>query len=534
MNFDDVLARADDEILQTLLGKAGMQLITILDPRLASPTKLKDIVIGLHSRAGLLRSREARNLIFDILRPNEARSLAKLLKVDETDAYSSLKSLRLPKGSARETELFLFFELQPPPEPVSHERVSETSVAVAYSLFQHQRRAAREVQEKIQGHVRRVVLHMPTGAGKTRTAMNIVVEHLRAQEPTLIVWLAHTEELCEQASDEFERAWNVLGNREIPLYRFWGSSEFDPEAARDGMVIAGLAKLYSATKQNIQVASVLGSRSSLVVIDEAHIAVADTYKLMIEALVVHHPSTALIGLTATPGRTWADIEADRKLANFFARQKVELKIDGYTNPVDYLVDQGYLARAIFKPLMHGGGLELTVEDYRRIEAEFDIPASVMLKLAADEQRNLVIIREIEELSKQHERIIVFATTVEHADLIATILRARGYNAASVTGQTPESERARRIDEYKSADTETQILCNFGVLTTGFDAPRTSAAVIARPTKSLVLYSQMVGRAIRGVRAGGNETAVIVTVVDQGLPGFNNVADAFTNWEDIWD
>jgi superfamily II DNA or RNA helicase len=73
-----------------------------------------------------------------------------------------------------------------------------------------------------------------------------------------------------------------------------------------------------------------------------------------------------------------------------------------------------------------------------------------------------------------------------------------------------------------------------VLTTGFDAPRTSAAVIARPTKSLVLYSQMVGRAIRGVRAGGNETAVIVTVVDQGLPGFNSVADAFTNWEDIWD
>jgi DNA repair protein RadD len=401
-------------------------------------------------------------------------------------------------------------------------------------LFQHQRRAAREVHEKIQGHIRRVVLHMPTGAGKTRTAMNVVVEHLRMKEPTLVVWLAHTEELCEQASHEFEHAWSALGNRTLSLYRFWGDHEFNPQTIRDGFVVAGLAKLYSATKQTIQVASVLGSRSSLVVIDEAHIAIADTYKLIIEALVVHHSGTALLGLTATPGRTWSDIEADRKLASFFSRQKVELTIEGYTNPVDYLIAEGYLAQAIFKPLMHEGGLELTAEDYRRIEAEFDIPASVMLKLADDEQRNLVIIREIEELSKQHERIIVFATTVEHANLIATILRARGHNAASVTGQTPETERVRRIEEYKSADPETRILCNYGVLTTGFDAPRTSAAVIARPTKSLVLYSQMVGRAIRGVRAGGNKSAVIVTVVDQDLPGFNSVADAFTNWEDIWE
>jgi superfamily II DNA or RNA helicase len=71
------------------------------------------------------------------------------------------------------------------------------------------------------------------------------------------------------------------------------------------------------------------------------------------------------------------------------------------------------------------------------------------------------------------------------------------------------------------------------LTAGFDAPRTSAALIARPTKSLVLYSQMVGRAIRGPRAGGNKEAEIVTVVDRGLPGFGSVAEAFNNWEDVW-
>lgn len=78
-----------------------------------------------------------------------------------------------------------------------------------------------------------------------------------------------------------------------------------------------------------------------------------------------------------------------------------------------------------------------------------------------------------------------------------------------------------------------VVVNYGVLTTGFDAPATSAAVIARPTRSLVLYSQMVGRATRGTRAGGNEKAEIVTVVDPHLPGFGSVADAFKNWEDVW-
>ncbi len=67
---------------------------------------------------------------------------------------------------------------------------------------------------------------------------------------------------------------------------------------------------------------------------------------------------------------------------------------------------------------------------------------------------------------------------------------------------------------------------------GFDAPRTNVAMIARPTRSVVLYSQMVGRAARGPRAGGNERCRVITVVDR-IPGFRSIAEAFTFWEDIW-
>jgi len=129
--------------------------------------------------------------------------------------------------------------------------------------------------------------------------------------------------------------------------------------------------------------------------------------------------------------------------------------------------------------------------------------------------------------------MIFAASVEHAYLLAAVLRARGLFAAAISGDTPPAERAQLITAYKDDAPKTRILCNFGVLTTGFDAPRTSAALIARPTRSLVLYSQMVGRAIRGPRVGGNPAAEIVTVIDRDLPGFGDVAAAFNNWEDVW-
>jgi superfamily II DNA or RNA helicase len=170
---------------------------------------------------------------------------------------------------------------------------------------------------------------------------------------------------------------------------------------------------------------------------------------------------------------------------------------------------------------------------QEIASALDIPDRIVRALAEDDQRNLFIVQRVEQLVRDHSRLLVFAATVEHARTLATVLRARGLDAAAVTGTTESDERARLIDDFKSPDPGAKVLVNFGVLTTGFDAPRTSAALIARPTKSLVLYSQMVGRATRGPRAGGNPEAVVVTVVDTTLPGFATLAEAFNNWNDVW-
>ena len=535
MQFATFTSRFDDRLIQSLLGPSALKLLQAIDPALQTRARLLALAIDLYTPAGLLLDRTKRNAMFDLLRPTEAAELAQVLGLRQShDAYVVLKNIILVRGSNREQALFDYFGLPVPPVDEVDETPSEEASVAGYPLFEHQRQAARQIAAYLQGGSRRALLHMPTGSGKTRTAMNLIAEHLRVNEPTIVVWLAHSQELCAQAAEEFALAWSSLGNREVNIYRYWSDHDVDVDALKDGFLVAGLSKAFETANRRIRYITELGRKTSLVVMDEAHSAVAETYSILLNALVrQRHPDTALLGLTATPGRSWLDMDEDEKLARFFAHQKVSLSVEGYVNPVDYLVDEGYLARAGFQSLMHDATTEMTAADLRAIESSLEIPRGVLRKLAGDEQRNLRIYVEIERLTKLHKRILVFAATVEHSDLLAAVLRVRGYDARSVTSKSSAIERKNAIQRYKRKTDNVRILCNFGVLTTGFDAPQTSAAVIARPTKSLVLYSQMVGRAIRGKKAGGNDSAEIVTIVDRQLPGFRSVAEAFMHWEDVW-
>ena len=204
------------------------------------------------------------------------------------------------------------------------------------------------------------------------------------------------------------------------------------------------------------------------------------------------------------------------------------------NPIEHLIDNGFLARPTFRTLFSKPGLSINDSELNRIAGALDIPEEIVSALSMSEQYVTAVLGAIEELlGAGHQRVLVFAATVEHARVLTAILVARDIRSEAVTGLTPGRVRDRAIRTFKSDDEIPMVLVNFGVLTTGFDAPKASAAVIARPTKSLVLYSQMVGRAIRGPKAGGTDACEIITVVDPSLPGFGNVAAAFLNWEDVW-
>lgn len=224
---------------------------------------------------------------------------------------------------------------------------------------------------------------------------------------------------------------------------------------------------------------------------------------------------------------------DLQLANFFARQKVSLTIPGFSSPIEFLQHEGYLAKVNYIPIRASPNKDvvLTPRELEDIRLGFDLSARVVATLAKDHLRNLLILRAIMKEADAKGKIIVFGCSVEHAEMLADLLRIKGYKAASVTSKTPSDLRRNLISQYRDTS-EIQVLTNFGVLTTGFDAPRTNVAIITRPTQSVVLYSQMVGRATRGPKAGGNPLARVLTVVD-AIPGFRNISEAFTFWEDIW-
>ena len=295
----------------------------------------------------------------------------------------------------------------------------------------------------------RCIIQMPTGSGKTRTAMEIVCETLNNSDQN-ILWLANTEELCEQAFEEFIKAWQSLGNREIDALRFWGKFNPSFDKFQDGLIVMGLDKGYSVLKNNSEILMGLRRQENfdpLIIFDEAHQAIAQTYNELTNFLLTPQVKGRLLGLTATPGRSNSD--DDLKLKSFF-NEKVKLSVAGYSNPVTYLIDSGYLARPKFISIagINKEELDFSDEELLNLSTGKDFNVEQLTRIANNAQRNLKIILECEKIFKKHKRVMVFASSVDQSDALAAVLTSRGHNAVSVTKNTSEYDREKFIEEFK--------------------------------------------------------------------------------------
>ena len=402
------------------------------------------------------------------------------------------------------------------------------TVRPRYPLHPYQRQVLADILSALSSPERRVVAHLPTGAGKTRIAAHVACRLLNDKdlEDALVIWLASTEELCEQAADTLSEAWAHLGFRDICVHRYWGNRSLDLRRLPSGFLVTGLAKLRSAAFRDNTLLAHLANCAATVIFDEAHQAVAKTYSFITEQLCSVRPP--LLGLTATPGRTSDITDADYRLASMFNHNKVSIDPRGHGNPVTYLIQNRYLADPRFVPISFES--DATIADP---QPGMDYSKDDLDHLGHNRERTYRIVELAETVAARHPRTIVFCPSVESALECNKLLRDKGIAANVITASTPGEDRRAIIDVFKSNSREHIVLFNYGVLTAGFDAPRTRCVIIARPTTSLVLYSQMAGRAMRGPRAGGNSKAEILTVADTNLPGFGSVADAFTNWEELW-
>ena len=365
-------------------------------------------------------------------------------------------------------------------------------------LFDYQEDMVKRVQEAFKHHDS-VMVQMPTGTGKTYLLAAIVGLFLKEE-----VWVvAHRRELVSQIKDTLERFFSSLKTTSIKVTS-----------------IQWLSRHYGEMEE----------KPGLIVIDEAHHALAETYAEVMNA----YPKAKKLGLTATPYR---------------------LNGKGFTDLFDTLLCSWSMEKFISEG-------RLSLYDYYSIKP--DSAAQLLIdslqKRGADGDYQQKELNEVMDVKPSLERLcltikeyvpgkkgIVYAISIQHAEHIAEYYRENGIKAVAISSKTPLAERQELIDRFKSSSLfsslnstsgDIEVLVSVDLFSEGFDCPDVEFIQLARPTLSLAKYMQMVGRGLRV--AEGKEFCVILDNVGLykrfGLPSvdrdWQSMFEGRTSLEDI--
>jgi DNA repair protein RadD len=346
------------------------------------------------------------------------------------------------------------------------------------ALHPFQQNAVAEIERSLEEGRRKLLFVAPTGSGKTVVASEII-KRATARHRT-VLFLAHRREIITQTS-----------------------AKLATNGVRHGIIMAGVdpRPMEAVQVASIDTLLVRGVRSDamrlppadLLVFDEAHRARGRTR----EHLISLYPDASLLGLTATPCRG-----DGRGLGNIF-EEKVEAP------QVAELIVGGYLVPSrVFAPV---------IPDLRGVRTEKG--DYVVGQLERRMNTEALVGNVIADWLKHGERrrTVCFAVGVEHSVHIANEFINAGVRAEHVDSSTPKDQRDAILARLKSGETE--IVCNCQVLTEGYDCPDIGCIILARPTKQMGLYRQMIGR---GLRTAPDKTDVVIldhagAVYRHGLP-----------------
>ncbi len=329
------------------------------------------------------------------------------------------------------------------------------------ALRPYQQQAIDAVLSARRRGVRRLLVSLPTGAGKT-----VIFSALAARARKQVLVLAHREELLHQAREKLESALGGAGV--VALER---GQERAPADAK--VLVCSIRSLHEE-----RLARVLRGRDfGLVIYDECHHAAAADNRRVLEQLGAFGPSWTgtLLGFTATTERGDGQGLTEVFEEIVYSRSLPQLIDDGFLSPL-----RGFrISTSADLRHLSGTGLDFAEEE---------------LALAVDiEERNALVARSIQELARDR-RTLAFCVTVQHAMHLAQALNTLGLACGIVHGSMNSELRARTLAEFRRGSL--QALTNVGVLTEGFDDPEVSCIAMARPTRSAGLYAQCIGRGTR--------------------------------------
>lgn len=384
-------------------------------------------------------------------------------------------------------------------------------------LYEHQVDAVKNLDAMNRKESFRTLLVLPTGGGKTLTAVYWLLKNA-VDKGKKILWFAHRHLLLEQAADAFARNayTDDMVNRTVFNYRIISGMHDKPiHIKKDDNVI--IASKDSIVRSLNKLDDWLIGEDIYLVIDEAHHAVAKSYKKIIQYAADKTKSMKLLGLTATPFRTSDDEQG--ALKQIFTDDIV------YKTDLEALIKKGILATPVFDE--YKTDIQFTehlgIKALKNIENLDIIPEDIAEDIANNKERNRIIVDKYMNNYEKYGPTIVFALNINHAIALNALFNEKGkkYGIRSefiissvrdMVGITISNEdNERKIEMYRKG--EIQVLINVNILTEGTDLPKTHTVFLTRPTVSTVLMTQMVGRALRGLKAGGTKEAYIVSFVD---------------------
>ena len=356
-------------------------------------------------------------------------------------------------------------------------------------LFDYQEDMKERIEKALRLH-RSVMAQMPTGTGKTYL-LTAVIDSFVSNNPMEKVWIvAHRRELVSQIDETVRK-----------FHSYSASNTSSLLSSVKAMSIQWLMRHYDEIEEE----------PGMIVIDEAHHALAKTYKEMWERF----PKAKFLGLTATPCR---------------------LNGKGFTDLFDVLVQswavpefisKGRLATYDFVSIKSDGVTQRLIDSLQKRGADGDYQNKEMDMLLNKKPSIERLYRSLEEYGKDRKGI-VYAINISHAQKITKLYQEHGVKAIAIDSKTPAMERQQDIEAFKKGDI--QVLVNVDIFSEGFDCPDVEFVQLARPTLSLAKYLQMVGRGLRVAK--GKKNCVIIDNV--GLYRVFGLPSQVWNWNAMFE
>ena len=356
-------------------------------------------------------------------------------------------------------------------------------------LFDYQEDMKERIEKALRLH-RSVMAQMPTGTGKTYL-LTAVIDSFVSNNPMEKVWIvAHRRELVSQIDETVRK-----------FHSYSVSNTSSLLSSVKAMSIQWLMRHYDEIEEE----------PGMIVIDEAHHALAKTYKEMWERF----PNAKFLGLTATPCR---------------------LNGKGFTDLFDVLVQswsvpefisKGKLATYDFVSIKSDGVTQRLIDSLQKRGADGDYQNKEMDMLLNKKPSIERLYQSLEEYGKDRKGI-VYAINISHAQKITKLYQEHGVRAIAIDSKTPARERQQDIEAFKKGDI--QVLVNVDIFSEGFDCPDVEFVQLARPTLSLAKYLQMVGRGLRVAK--GKKNCVIIDNV--GLYRVFGLPSQVWNWNAMFE